>query len=96
MKIVPAILFKLLWTGFLLLTSLYCLLTFLPYTYAALIKAPAYDWMPWFVGYPRMSSISPITGPIMAFRLHYCRALGKRFFLCLRSKWGIRTRNGRT
>ena len=31
------------------LTSLYCLLTFLPYTYFFLIKAPAYAWMPWFV-----------------------------------------------
>jgi hypothetical protein len=32
-----------------LLTSVYCLLAFLPYTYCALIKAPAYEWMPWFV-----------------------------------------------
>lgn len=31
------------------LTSLYCLLAFLPYTYYFLIKAPAYAWMPWFV-----------------------------------------------
>ncbi|MGE5205823.1 MAG: sulfatase-like hydrolase/transferase [Chlamydiota bacterium] len=30
------------------MTSLYCLLAFLPYTYYALIKAPAYEWMPWF------------------------------------------------
>jgi Sulfatase len=40
---------KLIWAAYLLLTSLYCLLTFLPYTYYALIKAPAYEWMPWFV-----------------------------------------------
>ena len=33
------------------LTSLYCLLAFLPYTYFFLIKAPAYAWMPWFVGH---------------------------------------------
>jgi arylsulfatase A-like enzyme len=32
-----------------LLTSLYCLLAFLPYTFCALIKAPPYAWMPWFV-----------------------------------------------
>src|SRR5215467_11166609 len=32
-----------------LLTSLYCLLAFLPYTYCAFIKAPPYSWMPWFV-----------------------------------------------
>ncbi|HET6179784.1 MAG TPA: sulfatase-like hydrolase/transferase [Candidatus Sulfotelmatobacter sp.] len=30
-----------------LLTSLYCLLAFLPYTYCAFIKAPPYPWMPW-------------------------------------------------
>ena len=30
------------------LTSLYCLLAFLPYTYCAFIKAPPYSWMPWF------------------------------------------------
>ena len=29
-------------------TSLYCLLAFLPYTYTAFIKAPPYPWMPWF------------------------------------------------
>ena len=39
---------KLVWGGYLLLTSLYCLLSYLPYTYYALIKAPPYDWMPWF------------------------------------------------
>jgi hypothetical protein len=31
-----------------ILTSLYCLLAFLPYTYTAFIKAPPYRWMPWF------------------------------------------------
>jgi nitrate reductase NapE component len=30
------------------LTSLYCLLAFLPYTYYSMIKSPAYAWMPWF------------------------------------------------
>lgn len=49
MRTVSVTLLKLLWAGYLVLTSLYCLLTFLPYTYAALIKAPAYEWMPWFV-----------------------------------------------
>jgi Sulfatase len=29
------------------LTSLYCLLAFLPYTYTSFIKAPPYPWMPW-------------------------------------------------
>ena len=31
------------------LMSIYCLLTFLPYTFFFLIKAPPYAWMPWFV-----------------------------------------------
>lgn len=35
--------------AYFLLTSIYCLLAFLPYTYYFLIKAPAYVWMPWFV-----------------------------------------------
>ena len=39
---------KLIWAILLVLTSIYCLLAFLPYTYFALIKAPPYDWMPWF------------------------------------------------
>jgi len=39
---------KLLWVAYMLSTSLYCLLAFFPYTYYALIKSPAYAWMPWF------------------------------------------------
>jgi hypothetical protein len=40
--------FRLLWGTLLVLTSVYCLLAFLPYTYVALIKSPPYAWMPWF------------------------------------------------
>src|SRR3954453_19210275 len=39
---------KLFWAAYMLLTSFYCLLAFFPYTYYALIKSPAYAWMPWF------------------------------------------------
>lgn len=42
---------KLLWAAYLLATSLYCLLAYLPYTYYALIKAPVYAWMPWFAAH---------------------------------------------
>jgi arylsulfatase A-like enzyme len=35
--------------AYFVLTSLYCLLAFLPYTFFFLIKAPAYAWMPWYV-----------------------------------------------
>ena len=45
---------KLLWGIYLVLTSIYCLLAFLPYTYFALIKAPAYSWMPWFAHHHRL------------------------------------------
>ena len=48
MRLCTTTLLKLCWGAYLLLTSLYCLLAFLPYTYYALIKAPAYEWMPWF------------------------------------------------
>jgi len=34
---------------YLVLTALYCLLAYLPYTYFFLVKSPAYSWMPWFV-----------------------------------------------
>jgi hypothetical protein len=36
------------WGIYLLLTSVYCLLAFLPYTYIAVIQAPPYEWVPWF------------------------------------------------
>jgi hypothetical protein len=39
---------KLFFGAYFALTSLYCLLAFLPYTYYSLIKSPAYAWMPWF------------------------------------------------
>ena len=42
---------KLAWAAYLLLTSIYCLLAYLPYTYYAVIKAPPYEWMPWFVAH---------------------------------------------
>ncbi len=40
---------KALWGAYWILTALYCLLAYLPYTYCALIKAPPYAWMVWFV-----------------------------------------------
>ena len=39
---------KLAWATYLLLTSLYCLLSFLPYTYQVLIQSPLYPWIPKF------------------------------------------------
>jgi hypothetical protein len=42
---------KAIWGIYLVLTSVYCLLAFLPYTYVAVIKAPPYEWMPWFANH---------------------------------------------
>ena len=42
-------LLRLLAGTYFVLTSLYCLLAYLPYTYFFLVKSPAYSWMPWFV-----------------------------------------------
>ena len=39
---------KALSAAYFLLTSLYCLLAYLPYTYYAVIKAPPNAWVPWF------------------------------------------------
>ena len=44
-------LLKLLAGAYFALTSVYCLLAFLPYTYCGFIKAPPYSWMPWFVNH---------------------------------------------
>jgi hypothetical protein len=42
-------LLRLAWGMYFVLTSLYCILAFLPYTFCAFIKAPPYPWMPWLV-----------------------------------------------
>jgi hypothetical protein len=39
---------KIFFGAFFALSSLYCLLAFLPYTYYSMIKSPAYSWVPWF------------------------------------------------
>ncbi|MGB9123701.1 MAG: sulfatase-like hydrolase/transferase [Candidatus Angelobacter sp.] len=39
---------KALSAAYFLLTSVYCLLAYLPYTYYAVIKAPPNPWVPWF------------------------------------------------
>lgn len=43
------ILLQLIAGAYFFLTSLYCLLAFLPYTYYSVIKEPPYAWVPWFV-----------------------------------------------
>jgi len=59
-------LLKLLWGIYLILTSVYCLLAFLPYTYIALIKAPPYDWMPLFVQHHALLYFVALVGVALA------------------------------
>lgn len=49
MKLWSHTLLRLVAGAYFVLTSLYCLLAFLPYTFFFLIKSPPYAWMPWFV-----------------------------------------------
>jgi hypothetical protein len=58
---------KLAGASFLFFTSLYCLLTFLPYTYYALIKAPPYAWMTWLVGHYAMVYWALWTAAVVAY-----------------------------
>lgn len=53
---------KLVWGIYLILTSVYCLLAFLPYTYVALIKEPPYPWMPWFASHHAVLYLLALAG----------------------------------
>ena len=48
LRLWPNLLLRLVSGTYFALTSLYCLLAFLPYTYCSFIKAPPYAWMPGF------------------------------------------------
>jgi len=50
------------WGIYLILTSIYCLLAFLPYTYVALIKEPPYPWMPWFASHHAILYLLALAG----------------------------------
>src|SRR5437763_15281428 len=66
LRIWTSSLLKLAWGAYLLLTSPYCLLAFLPYTYFALIKAPAYPWMPWFAQHHTLLYWATLPGAAVA------------------------------
>jgi hypothetical protein len=51
MKRVISTAIRALWAIFLIVSAIYCLLAYLPYTYFAFIKAPAYPWMPWLAAH---------------------------------------------
>ncbi len=57
---------RFLWGASLVLTSVYCLLAFLPYTYFELIKSPAYEWMPWFARHQGLIYLAGLVGIFLA------------------------------
>jgi len=61
LRLLAATFARLLWGAYLLLTSIYCLLAFLPYTFFALVKAPPYGWMTAFVHYQGILYLSALT-----------------------------------
>jgi arylsulfatase A-like enzyme len=63
-----AAIFKVLFGAYFALTSLYCLLAFLPYTYYSLIKSPAYAWMPWFARHHDLLLWVAVFAAAVAFR----------------------------
>jgi hypothetical protein len=48
------------------LTSLYCLLAFLPYTYVAFIRTPPYAWMPWLAHHQAILYWSAIVAALLS------------------------------
>jgi len=54
------------WGIYFLLTSVYCLLAFLPYTYVAVIKEPPYEWMPWFANHQAILYFVALAGVVAA------------------------------
>ncbi len=70
---------KIFFGAYFALTSLYCLLAFLPYTYFALIKSPAYSWMPWFAHHHALLFWLAWLAAVISFRPDKKRAA---YFVC--------------
>ena len=52
---------------FLLLSSIYCLLAFIPYTYLFLIKEPPYEWLTWFGRYHSLLYWAAFVAAVFAY-----------------------------
>ena len=72
-------LLKIFFGVFFALTSVYCLLAFLPYTYYSMIKSPAYAWMPWFARHHALLFWLAGLAAAIAYRSSKKRAA---YFLC--------------
>jgi hypothetical protein len=75
----PEAILKIFFGAYFALTSLYCLLAFLPYTYYSLIKSPAYSWIPWFARHHAFLFWIAWAAAAVAYRSHKKRAL---YFAC--------------
>ena len=58
------ILLKIVSGTYFVLTSLYCLLAFLPYTFCAFIKTPPYAWMPWLAHHQALTYWVAVTAAL--------------------------------
>lgn len=65
-----AAILKILFGAYFALTSVYCLLAFLPYTYYAMIKSPAYAWIPWFARHHALLFWLAWAAAVVAYRSH--------------------------
>jgi hypothetical protein len=70
---------KILFGAYFALTSVYCLLAFLPYTYYAMIKSPAYAWIPRFARHHALLFWLAWAAAAVAYRPHKKRA---SYFVC--------------
>jgi hypothetical protein len=70
---------KILFGAYFALTSVYCLLAFLPYTYYAMIKSPAYAWIPWFARHHALLFWLAWAAAAIAYCSHKKRAA---YFVC--------------
>jgi hypothetical protein len=65
-----AAILKIFFGAYFALTSVYCLLAFLPYTYYAMIKSPAYAWIPWFARHHALLFWLAWAAAVVAYRSH--------------------------
>lgn len=65
--------------AYFVLTSLYCLLAYLPYTFFFLIKSPPYAWLPWFVHHQALLYwVAALAALASRWSFHGSSSIGKR------------------
>jgi hypothetical protein len=69
------------WGVYLLLTSIYCLVAFLPYTYFEIIKGPPYQWIPWFAHHQAVLYWFALLATALAAQLYSSRKHRRTYIL---------------